>query len=431
VTPLPVTIQNITQQLALESKFNIGARVYFQDVTRASNWYKGRITDINFLDEEDTFNVKDEFGIESQNLQITNLRDPSSQKKVTHVYEYDVKFAPKPKLPTSRFSPGCSVSYQSSGKTCEGIIQAKNASKETYAVQNKETGQLENHPFYLSQLSITKVKLPLPKPKKRSSVSKTNQESLIKPYQCISASSSDRRNDYTNLGHGNRNWWCTKWGQNTGWVVFDLVDDFYLNSILVLGAKTEKSSPQDCSVDYLNANGDLMFSSVAKFTYEDNGESQTFEIKNDLLPVRQVRVNILSNWGAKFIGVNRISFFGKRAQDDKGIKKNTPEDETEILKTRKRMHFSLKIEIGDRIDYQWDDTAKWWTGRILHINEDYTYLLKDDYGFVKDHIAPEKTRQTRKRRKPRRIKASRKTTMDTINEYIPFFKAARFTSIPV
>lgn len=81
MTPLPVTIQNITQQLALESKFNIGARVYFQDVTRASNWYKGRITDINFLDEEDTFNVKDEFGIVSQNLQITNLRDPSSQKK--------------------------------------------------------------------------------------------------------------------------------------------------------------------------------------------------------------------------------------------------------------------------------------------------------------------------------------------------------------
>jgi len=453
---MPITIEKITHQLAFEeeceaqaglaseSTFYIGARVYFQDQARESNWYKGRIVDVNYLDEESTFNIKDEFGIISQNLPITCLRDPNSSNK-------DVKFPPKPKLPASQderktdnfrtkidksFSPGSAVTYQMSGKSCEGVIQAKNASKETYAVSNKKTGNLESQSFYLSQLSIAQVKLPLAKPKRRTTLSTKHphgvspppEDSLVKPFKCIAASSSDRRNDFTNLGHGNRNWWCTKWGQSTGWVVFDLEDDYYLNSILVLGAKQAKSSPQDCSVDYLNANGDLMYSCATKFTYEDNGESQSFEIKNDM-PVRQVRVNIHSNWGAKFIGVNRISFFGKCAQESFEDKKNTQEEENEKLKIRKRRHFALKIEIGDRIDYQWDDTGKWWTGRILHINEDYTYLLKDDYGFVKDHIAPEQTRQTRKRRKPRRIKASRKTTMETINEYIPFMKPARFTQI--
>ena len=54
----------------------------------------------------------------------------------------------------------------------------------------------------------------------------------------------------------------------------------------------------------------------------------------------------------------------------------------------------MKWEVGDRVDYQWDDSGKWYTGRILHVNENYTYLIKDDYNFVKDHITPEQVRRT-------------------------------------
>lgn len=208
------------------------------------------------------------------------------------------------------------------------------------------------------------------------------------------------------------------WGKSNGWLKFDLEEDYVLKKVEIYAVKG--SAPRQCTLEYLNAAGNLMFGDVLKFTYQNNAKEQEFTIENDV-PVRYVRLQILDNWNEKYVGINRIHFHGDAASayDPEVSQEERDAEKKAILEKSKRRHQLMKWEVGDRVDYQWDDSGKWYTGRILHVNENYTYLIKDDYNFVKDHITPEQVRQTKKRRKPRRLKASRKTTMQTIEEYMP------------
>eukprot|EP00494_Astrolonche_serrata_P031487 UN31756 len=239
---------------------------------------------------------------------------------------------------------------------------------------------------HFSRLTLAKKK----KPKSpRGDEDESTKRRTIKTTKCIAASRSHEHNIYSNLNYGSKKWWCTPWGDKSGWLLFDLGCEYVLKQIQ-MAAQKKRCAPQKCSVDYLNHAGDLMFEDVVKFSYNDTGKLQDFEIKNEI-PVRHVKVKILSNWGDDFIGINKISFNGVKAD----VYDNQEDDRKEEAPARRRpKHVALKWEIGDRIDYQWDESGKWHTGRILHINEDYTYLIKDDYNFVKDHIPPEKVKQT-------------------------------------
>lgn len=216
------------------------------------------------------------------------------------------------------------------------------------------------------------------------------------------------------------------WGKDSGWLNFDLGDDFVLRRVVVL-AQNKRSAPRSCNLDYLNATQDLMYSEVVKFIYKNTGDEQEFDIVNDI-PVRYVKFKIVNNWGEEYVGINKVSFYGIKADVFQPEAQEETTEESPAVAKRRRTQL-MKWELGDRIDYQWDDSGKWYTGRILHINENCTYLMKDDHGFVKDNIPPEKVRPTKKRRKPRRYKASRKTTLETIQEYIPFLKPAKLTTI--
>ena len=72
------------------------------------------------------------------------------------------------------------------------------------------------------------------------------------------------------------------------------------------------SAPRQCTLEYLNAAGNLMFGDVLKFTYQNNAKEQEFTIENDV-PVRYVRLQILDNWNGKYVGINRIHFHGDAA----------------------------------------------------------------------------------------------------------------------
>jgi len=173
-----------------------------------------------------------------------------------------------------------------------------------------------------------------------------------------------------------------------------------------------------------------MYQDVLKFQYKNTADEQQFAIKN-AMPVRYLRLNIKNNWGDQYVAINRIHFFGTQSEvlDPEVPTAKKQEERRNSLAQNKRRHIMMKWEVGDRVDYQWDDSKKWYTGRILHVNEECTYLIKDDYNFVKDHISPEQVRVTKKRRKPRRLKASRKTTMETIGEYNLFLKPAKFNAM--
>jgi len=412
VTPLPGDLQNVTEQLNAEW-LSVGVRVCYRDLERNNNWYFGRVVDVHFKYETETYDVKDDYGLIVKDIPKENLKRTN---------DLDGIVLPKRRpLPESRFARGSQVMFKMSGSTYYGkIVQQKS---ETFTVEvDGMNGATEN--VHFSQLSLhssdtRKAKSPKsPKRTQKTRKVRRNNQRLIRNVKCLDASSSDKRNPHTNLDFGNKNWWCTMWGKSNGWLKFDLEEDYVLKKVEIYAVKG--SAPRQCTLEYLNAAGNLMFGDVLKFTYQNNAKEQEFTIENDV-PVRYVRLQILDNWNEKYVGINRIHFHGDAASayDPEVSQEERDAEKKAILEKSKRRHQLMKWEVGDRVDYQWDDSGKWYTGRILHVNENYTYLIKDDYNFVKDHITPEQVRQTKKRRKPRRLKASRKTTMQTIEEYMP------------
>jgi len=411
ITPIPSDLQQITDQLLID--FDKGSRVYFRDAEREDNWYFGRIIHVNWKMETETFDVKDNLGMIVKDIKRENLKQ--------HLPEDGdaIKLPKKRSLPDSRFAINSPVSFTMSGAKYEGKIVGQKS--ETFIVEvDGMNGATENVHFSQTSLNMQTQKAKSPKAKKTQKTRKVrrNNQRLIKNVKCLEASSSDKRNPHTNLDFGNKNWWCTMWGKSNGWLTFDLGEDYVLKKVEIYAVKG--SAPRQCTVEYLNAAGNLMFGDVLKFTYQNTALEQEFLIENDV-PVRYVRLQILDNWNEKYVGINRIHFHGDAASayDPEVSQEEKEQEKKASLEKSKRRHQLMKWEIGDRVDYQWDDSGKWYTGRILHVNDNYTYLIKDDYNFVKDHITPEQVRQTKKRRKPRRLKASRKTTMQTIEEYMP------------
>jgi len=423
ITPTPAALEKIVAEAQVgnedfleQEDFEVpGVRVYFRDEERGGNWYLGRITEVHPGSPETTFDVIDHVGLKASGLTYNDLRKLSEVNQIS--------LPDKPALPKSRFTPETQIQFTMGGETYRGKILTRKS--ETFQVEvAKMEGTTES--VHFSQLTLatgekkkTSGKNSSKQASRRTVARRKASQDIIKGSTCISSSCSDKRNPHSNLDYGNKNWWCTMWGKKSGWLTFDLGDDYLLRKVQIL-ASNKRSAPRQCSIDYLNAAGNLMYADVLKFTYTNNSQEQDFEFTNDI-PVRFVKLIIHDNWDEKYVGINRFHFHGVQSAvyDPEIPQEKLEEEKRESLEKNKRKHHLMKWELGDRIDYQWDDSGKWYTGRILHINENCTYLVKDDYNFVKDHINPEQVRQTKKRRKPRRLKASRKTTMKTIEEYMP------------
>merc|ERR1719233_422558 len=153
-------------------------------------------------------------------------------------------------------------------------------------------------------------------------------------------------------------------------------------------------------LDYFGNDLKLIENNIAKFEFDASSAEfrlyQDFRLCRQTHSVKFLRIRILSTWGAKFVKIKCIVFFG--TPSNQGVKQFKQEelDPSEYA----------QWYIGDRVRYLGPDGKRWYEGKILHINPSDTYLIQDDHGWVKDHIKPKNTRQPRYKRKPKKLTAS-------------------------
>merc|ERR1719233_278174 len=152
-------------------------------------------------------------------------------------------------------------------------------------------------------------------------------------------------------------------------------------------------------LDYFGNDLKLIGNNIAKFEFDASSAEfrlyQDFRLCRQTHSVKFIRIRILSTWGAKFVKIKCIVFFG--TPSNQGVKQFKQEELDPSQVTQ--------WYIGDRVRYLGPDGKRWYEGKILHINPSETYLIQDDHGWVKDHINPKNTRQPRYPRKPKKLKA--------------------------
>jgi len=235
---------------------------------------------------------------------------------------------------------------------------------------------------------------------------------VVPSVSTVNASSSDSKYPYDNLNSHVSGFWRSEPGaldKEPQWLNFDLGKNYLLDKIRIIS--TERNScPQAISVDYFGNDLRLIGRDINTFKFDASDESfqkyQEFPISDTEHAVKYVRIRIQSNWGADHVQLNAILFFGTESQ--KGVKQvPMASAEDDLVAYSPQTWY-----VGDRVRYRWEPGSKWYEGRILHVNEEdatnggTTYLIKDDSGWVKDHITQRNTREPRYRRKPRKLKAS-------------------------
>jgi len=235
--------------------------------------------------------------------------------------------------------------------------------------------------------------------------------SIVPQVSTVNASSSDKSYPYDNLNSHVSGYWRSEAGALTKepqWLNFDLGKNYLLEKIRIISTERQ-ACPMDVAVDYFGNDLRLIGRDINTFTFDAENDSfqkyQEFAITDAEHAVKYVRIRILNNWGADHVQLNAILFFGTESQKGvKAVPMAGPEDND-------LAYVPQQWYVGDRVRYRWEPGSKWYEGRILHINDEdgnngTTYLIKDDSGWVKDHITPRNTREPRYRRKPRKLKAS-------------------------
>jgi len=225
--------------------------------------------------------------------------------------------------------------------------------------------------------------------------------------QTVNASSSQPNFPYDNLDPGRKGPWRAKFDKlNPPWLNFDLGKSFIPKKIRVVSTLREMA-PKQMIVDYFGNDRRLIGRDIARVTFEaassDYMKYQDFNIVYEQHAVQYVRVRILSNWGAKFVQVNQMLFYGKES------KKGLTADGKSTLGNLESTHMTPDWDVHDRVRYKWEEGQKWYEGQIVHVNEvgeETTYLIKDDYGWHKNDIRLCNIREPRYHRKPRRMTAS-------------------------
>jgi len=222
---------------------------------------------------------------------------------------------------------------------------------------------------------------------------------LITSAECVNASSSSSGNPFANLNNGKTGCWVSDIEKHfPAFLNFDLQKNYLLEKISITADERE-AAPKNMRLDYFGNDLKLIGRDIAKFSFEAADENflkcQEFQLDCQIHAVKFIRIRILDGWGAGFVKIQSIDFFGKQSKASISWKKEEPVSSE-----------FAQWYIGDRVRYLGPDGKKWYEGKIIHINPSETYLIQDDHGWVKDHIKPKNTRRPRYPRKPRKLKAS-------------------------
>lgn len=228
-------------------------------------------------------------------------------------------------------------------------------------------------------------------------------ESQVNGVQAVNASSFAESYQYENLTSGSAGVWrsCPK-KSLPAWLNFDLGTKVALEKLRIIST-SRKLAPKEICVEYFDSNYKLRKGEEETLIFDASLPNykrfQYFTLKAKVEAVRYIRIKILSNWGGESVQVNTILFFGQILE----CKELRPKEEQASVDEPRRWY------VSDRVSYRTDVGKKWYEGRVIHVNcsdDNISYLIRDDSGWVKDNIKPENVQMPKHRKKPRKLLAS-------------------------